>query len=100
VAWEGSDRRAQLPPDWARRQAACIKDAGGRCEQILPSGARCPRPATDADHKSDPLNHDDLQALCRTHHNRKTGIEAQQGKARKGSWTREPEAHPGRRRAP
>jgi 5-methylcytosine-specific restriction protein A len=98
VAWEGSNRRAQLPPDWARRQAACIANAGGQCQQTLPSGARCPRDATDADHKGDPLDHDNLQALCPAHHKRKTSGEAQQGKARRGSWTREPEAHPGRKR--
>ena len=98
MAWEGSNRRAQLPPDWARRRQACLDAAGGRCEQLLPSGRRCPRPATDADHKNDPNDHDDLQALCSTHHKRKTSQEAREGKARKGSWTREPEAHPGRRR--
>lgn len=98
MAWEGSNRRAQLPPDWARRQAACIQAAGGRCQQTLPSGMRCPRDATDADHIDDPTNHDRLQALCPRHHQIKTSREAQEGKARKGSWTREPEDHPGRRR--
>ena len=97
MAWQGSNRRAELPPDWAKRRKACLDAAGGRCQWILPSGARCPREATDADHKSDPLNHDDLQALCRTHHNRKTGEEARAARAKKGSAKRPKETrHPGR----
>jgi 5-methylcytosine-specific restriction enzyme A len=97
VAWQGSSRRAELPPDWAKRRKDCLDAAGGRCQQILPSGARCPRPATDADHKNDPLDHDDLQALCRKHHNDKTGEEARAGRIKKGTATRPAETrHPGR----
>jgi hypothetical protein len=97
VAWQGSNRRAELPPDWEKRRKACLDAAGGRCQQILPSGARCPRPATDADHKSDRENHDDLQALCRKHHNDKTSLEARAGRAKKGTAKRPTETrHPGR----
>ncbi len=97
MAWATSNRRAELPADWPKRRQACLDTAGGRCEQILPSGARCPRPATDADHKSDPNNHDDLQALCRKHHNDKTSKEAHAARAKKGSKNRPAERrHPGR----
>lgn len=97
MAWATSNRRAQLPPDWAKRAKACLAAAGGRCEWLLPSGKRCPRPATDADHKSDPLDHDDLQALCRTHHNKKTGEEARAGRIDRSKANRPAETrHPGR----
>ena len=98
MAWAAdSARRAQLPPDWARRVKACKDKAGGRCEHILPSGNRCPRDGTDADHKSDPNNHDDLQWLCRKHHNDKTSQEARAAKAKKGRARRPAETrHPGR----
>jgi len=86
-----------LPSDWPARVAATKAAAGGRCEQILPSGKRCPRPGTDCDHKSDPLNHDDLQWLCRRHHDIKTGEEARAGRVKKGTVTRPAETrHPGR----
>lgn len=97
MGWESSNRRAELPPDWARRAAECKRKAGGRCEWILPSGARCPRPGSDADHKNDPLDHDDLQWLCRRHHNIKTGEEARAARSKKGPATRAAETrHPGR----
>lgn len=95
--WVSSNRFAQLPPDWRQRSARCLRLAGGRCEQRLPSGARCPRRATDADHRSDPLNHDDLQALCAHHHKIKTGQEAVAAvRAKKALRTRPPEPHPGK----
>ena len=98
MGWEGSDRRAQLPPDWARRVAATKERAGGQCEAILPiSGKRCPRRGTDCDHKGDPLDHDDLQWLCPTHHKQKTSREAYQARQPKGSRTRRAERHPGGR---
>lgn len=99
MAWaKDSPRRAQLPPDWARRVKACKDAAGGRCEQILPSGKRCPRRGTDADHKSDPLDHDDLQWLCPTHHSRKTSAEAREGRMKNKARAKRPAEtrHPGR----
>ena len=99
MAWESSDRRAQLPPDWARLVAAVKARAGGRCEARLPrSGKRCPRPGTDCDHKDGPLDHSmsNLQWLCGEHHKIKTSREAHAAReTKKGSRYRPPEDHPG-----
>lgn len=99
--WAGSNRRAELPADWAVR-VAFVKDRdGGRCRWILPSGARCPRPGTDVDHRYGPDRHkvDDLWLLCHHHHDKKTTKEAWAGKRKKRpSTARPPEAHPGLRR--
>jgi len=88
--WTGTsatDRKETLPPDWARRRSACIDRAGGRCERIVhpPKGGRfrCPRPATDADHRGDRLDDDDLEALCSRHHGQKTSRQGQVAKAAK-----------------
>lgn len=89
--WAGSKRRKELPKDWEIRRLACKQRAGGRCEYVGPSGARCKNKGTDADHAGHRLDHGTLQWLCETHHNRKTGKEARAGKVaarRKGARTR------------
>ena len=98
MAWDTSRRREGLPGDWPRRRARAIKRAGGRCEYVSERTLlRCKREATDADHRTDRDNHDDLQALCGIHHQRKTQQEAATAyrerymKGRK----RAPEKHPG-----
>lgn len=109
MAWEGSTRRETLPPDWPARVSRCRRDAatpdhpGGQCEKRIRSARtdrwmRCPRAGAEVDHKSDRLNHDDLQLLCQTHHDQKTQREAQQAKAAVRARGRRPaEAHPGTR---
>jgi len=100
MAWEGSDRRARLPEDWPKRRAEQLRLDGGRCTWVLGSGARCPRPATDVDHKYEMADrHEvgkDLQSLCGHHHDRKTASAAYRFKAqRKASRLRPAEEHPG-----
>ena len=56
--------------------------AGGRCEHVSPSGFRCKRKGTDADHASHRDDHDDLQWLCPDHHKRKTARESWFAKSR------------------
>lgn len=109
MAWEGSTRRETLPPDWParvarrRRAAATPEHPGGQCEKRIKSAItgkwmRCPRAGDEVDHKTDRLNHDDLQLLCQFHHDRKTQQEARAAKAAKRAWgRRQPEAHPGTR---
>lgn len=93
--WQGSPRRAELPPDWASIRRVVIERAGGRCEATMRDGTRCRDKATDADHKirggpDDPTN---LQALCAWHHKRKTQAEA--ADARQPRSNRHPrESHP------
>lgn len=100
MAWEGSDRRATLPPDWADRVKQVWKRDEGRCRWRLPSGKRCPRRGAEVDHRYSRSNHDvgALWLLCKTHHDAKTAKEAYAGKAKKKPPRRPPEAHPGLRR--
>lgn len=104
TSWANSERRSQLPADWPKRVAQVKKRDGGRCRWILPlSGARCPRPGVDVDHRYGPHRHslDDLWLLCREHHDKKTALEAIRGKRAKrarGRPRRTEEPHPGLRR--
>lgn len=102
MAWETSNRKAELPPDWKERVREVWKRDGGRCRWLLPkSGKRCPRPGADVDHRYGPTRHavEDLWLLCRTHHDQKTQREAQQGRrARKKGRKRRTEQHPSVRR--
>lgn len=100
MAWSSSDRRARLPANWDAIRSAFKRKRmaldGGRCQGRLPSGKRCPRLGTDADHRSDPDNHDDLQWLCRKHHDDKTQNEARApGREVRRLKYRPAEEHPG-----
>lgn len=100
--WEGSDRRERLPANWPRLRAKRLEIDGHRCTWRLKSGARCPRKATEVDHKvamSDDHRIQALQSLCADHHQRKTVSDARKGKdAKKALKRRAPEEHPGRLR--
>lgn len=98
MAWETSDRRAQLPANWADLVAKVKDRDGGRCTWKLPSGDRCPRRGTDVDHREPGDNHSlrNLQLLCSTHHGRKTALEGIQGRRKKRQGKkRRIEQHPG-----
>jgi 5-methylcytosine-specific restriction protein A len=93
--WADSNRRAELPPNWPALRAACAKRAGGRCQWRLKSGARCPRPGTDADHYGDKDDHTKLRWLCDAHHKLHTAAQARLAKAVRKAATRRPEErHP------
>lgn len=100
MSWDGSDRRSRLPDDWEELRAERLRIDGYRCTWRLPSGKRCPRRATDVDHKiamSDDHRVSALQSLCAHHHARKSSAEGHAAKAaKKASRLREPEQHPGR----
>jgi 5-methylcytosine-specific restriction protein A len=102
TGWEGSDRRARLPANWPRLRAKRLEIDGHRCTWRLPSGKRCPRAATEVDHKvamSDDHRIQALQSLCSDHHAKKTVQDARKGKAaKKASRRRPPEDPPGRLR--
>ena len=83
--WRGSsksNRSEELPPDWPAIRERVMRRDGRRCVWRLPSGARCPNPATDVDHIDAPWDHRDenLRALCGPHHDKRT---AKQGNAAK-----------------
>ncbi len=100
MSWETSDRRSELPPDWPKLRAQVLKRDGHRCTWNLPkSGARCPRPATDVDHKVPGNWHglENLRALCGTHHDQKSAKEGVAAKKKiKASGRRRTEESPGR----
>lgn len=93
MAWEGSNRRAELPPDWPAIRKRILDRDSYRCRWIQ-DGKRCTERATDVDHRGDKHNHDDdnLRALCAPHHRRRTG---QQAAAARPSIRRPAERHPG-----
>lgn len=92
--WASSRRREELPDDWPLLRRKRKEIAGGRCEWVSPSGVRCRREGTDADHWEGRDIHgvEALRWLCDTHHKRKTSEEAFAGrtsKRRKGGRRRE-----------
>lgn len=96
--WHGSNRRAELPPNWRTEiRPAVLKRDGYRCRWIT-DGERCPARATDVDHMRDRHDHSlaNLQALCGWHHARKSAAEGGTAAALTPRGTRRPtEPHPG-----
>jgi len=94
--WAGSNRRAELPPDWSARRRAVLERDGYRCTQLDSEDRRCTSEADDVDHLGDRHDHrlEMLAAKCEWHHDRKTA--AQGNAARRRFTTRRPrEPHPG-----
>lgn len=75
---EGEElRRDQLPADWPKIRKRILRRDEHRCVWKLPSGARCPRHATDVDHVWSSTDHRDrnLRSLCSHHHGKRTSIQ-------------------------
>lgn len=85
MAWEGSTRKATLPPDWPQRRQATFARDGFQCTKIRSSdGRRCSErniARLECDHIDDRLDHSpgNLTTLCHWHHLRKSS--SQGGKA-------------------
>ncbi|BCJ41661.1 HNH endonuclease [Actinoplanes ianthinogenes] len=98
MAWEGtSDRRSRLPSDWAVRRLRVLRAAAYRC-QVKDEDARpCGEPANEVDHINAGDDHrpENLQAICRWHHGRKTAAEGAAARRPRPTARREPERHPG-----
>ncbi|MFF7171107.1 HNH endonuclease [Streptomyces pseudovenezuelae] len=94
--WAGSNRRAELPPDWQTviRPAVLQRDEH-RCRNRI-GGRVCGRPANQVDHIGDKHDHriEMLQALCADCHNAKSSRQGNDAR-----WAermrRPPERHPG-----
>ncbi|MFG3715790.1 HNH endonuclease [Micromonospora sp. NPDC047730] len=97
MTWEGSDRRARLPHDWALRRVRVLRRDGYRCRQVFTTGERCGAPGSEVDHVERGDNHDlaNLQTLCSYCHARKTAGEAAQARRPRPKRARESERHPG-----
>jgi 5-methylcytosine-specific restriction protein A len=100
--WEGSTRRATLPPNWNNEiRPAVIERDQGLCQWTEPTGRAinrrgqriCGAPGVDVDHTGDRNDHrlHKLRLLCEPHHDRRS---AQQGGNSYTPLTRAPEQHP------
>ena len=95
-----SRRTQPLPNNWATIRRRILNRDGNRCTATRNDGTRCPAPATDVDHitpASQGGTDDDtnLAALCKWHHDRKTGREANAARPRLAPRNRPAEQHPG-----
>lgn len=98
MAWSNEPgSRRDLPADWWRLVAETKRLAGGRCQQRLPSGKRCPRPGAEADHigANDDHRQHNLRWLCSHHHKLRTSTQALAARVGPPIQLRE-ERHPGR----
>lgn len=95
MGWETSTRRAELPPDWRRIRRMILERDGHRCTW-LEDGGRCQAEATDVDHLAPggPHTPENLRALCRWHHARKSSSEGNASRHRHRARREEP-PHPG-----
>lgn len=101
MAWSNdnkSARAARLPDDWTTRRVRVLRRDGYRCQARDSMGSLCGRPANQCDHIEPGDDHslENLQALCRWHHARKSASEGGRASALKRvSRARDPEPHPG-----
>ena len=105
MAWETSERRKALPPDWPKLRARVLYEAGGRCESLWKNGRRCTDKAVAVDHviphaEGGTDDRHNLKAICEWHHAKKSSAEGARANAirlakLRKSIQREPEKHPG-----
>jgi len=88
MAWN-TDRKDRLPSDWVKRRAIVLKRDGHRCVE-------CGKPANQVDHiiAGDDHSFENLRALCRECHGKKSSAEGHAARSKKYS-KRPPEKHPG-----
>lgn len=97
MGWDTSTRKTELPPDWSVRRVRVLRRDGYRCQAVDSTGVKCGAPANQCDHIERGDNHDEdnLQALCRWHHARKSSQEGVAARRPRPRRDRVPEAHPG-----
>jgi 5-methylcytosine-specific restriction protein A len=102
VGWETSTRSTRYPDDWALRRLRVLRRDGYRCQARDSTGAQCGDPANQCDHivAGDDHSEDNLQALCRWHHARKSSAEGAAARKPRAKQAREPEPHPSFQRGP
>lgn len=100
MGWETSTRT--MPPGWSALRMRRLRIDGYRCQARDSLGNLCGAPANQVDHKipdhkggTDDL--DNLESLCRWHHDRKSSAEGHEAQAARPRprRAREPEPHPG-----
>lgn len=97
MAWDTSNRRAELPPDWAARRVRVLRRDSYRCQARDSLGAMCGALANQVDHIKPGTDddYDNLQSLCRWHHGRKSSAEGNAARRPRLTQARAAEAHPG-----
>jgi 5-methylcytosine-specific restriction endonuclease McrA len=100
MAWEASNRKAELPADWQALRMRVLRRDGYRCQARDSRGILCGYPANQCDHIVPGNDHrvENLQALCRWHHARKSSAEGNAARRPRARQAREPEPHPAFRR--
>ena len=94
-------RTAPLPKSWPRIRARILKRDGHICQWPVVTGGICGEPANQVDHKVNAASGVDdhsaanLWALCKWHHEQKTGREASAVAHARPPRARPAEAHPG-----
>ena len=89
--WADSNRRRELPANWAKIRARVLKRDGGLC-------VKCGASANQVDHigRSDNHRTENLQSLCFRCHQKKTAAKSVAiRKARAAARFRPEEPHPG-----
>ena len=99
MAWDtGTSARAQrLPSNWQTLRIRVLRRDRYKCQAVMSTGNRCLEPANQCDHIEAGDNHDldNLEALCRWHHARKSSAEGAAARRPKLTSKRRPESHPG-----
>lgn len=102
MGWDTSDRRSRLPGDWASRRIRVLRRDGYVCQARDSTGHLCGYPANQVDHINPGDDHDldNLQALRRWHHARKTSAEGAAARRPRATRNANPEPHPASRTPP
>lgn len=96
--WSNSNRRTQLPGNWATLRKSVMERDNRLCQHIrYDTGLPCYLAATDVDHIEPGDDHrlSNLQALCAWHHRQKTGRESGEARKAKSAGRGRKPRHPG-----
>ena len=98
MVWSSSRRRERFNPDWPKVRAFVLRRDGNRCQWPVKDDfgnvRLCGAPANEVDHKRrdgvrDDDSLDNLWALCRWHHQRKTEGESAESRRMNSERRRE-----------
>ncbi|MBB4935663.1 hypothetical protein F4561_006572 [Lipingzhangella halophila] len=93
TAWRTTPR----PQGWKALRAQALDRDDHQCTWVDEEGSRCTAQGTDADHIGDAQDHsiDNIRTLCRTHHRKRTALQARAARGQQPKRKRDSETHPG-----